>query len=247
MDTKILEQIMSKNEAKVYFALLEIGQSSATPIVRKSLIPNSKIYPVLEKLIRKGLVSYVIKNNVRYFQASDPKNLIEYLNNKEREIIQQKNKIEKIIPRFEAMRGMSKEKQEASVYETVKGVKTAFNNILNTLGKDDEYMVFTLGHELEEKQLKRFFKIYHKKRIAKKIKVRLIANSKIKKVFSKYHVYGGMKVRYNDMELPTGIFIYGDKVMTIVWGEKPTVFVITSKNNADRYRKFFEEMWKASK
>jgi sugar-specific transcriptional regulator TrmB len=49
METKILGEIgLSKNEIKVYFALLELDKSSATPIMKKSGVPHSKVYPVLE-------------------------------------------------------------------------------------------------------------------------------------------------------------------------------------------------------
>src|SRR3989338_9632805 len=124
MNTEILEQIgLSRNEIKVYFALLELDQSSATPIVKKADIPNSKVYPTIEKLIKKGLVSYVIKNNVKYFQASDPHNLIELLGNKEKQIIQQKKEIEELIPQIELKRKLAKEKQEATIYEGLDGIK----------------------------------------------------------------------------------------------------------------------------
>ncbi len=244
MDLEILQQIgLSKNEIKVYFTLLELEQSTATPIVKQSKIPNSKIYPTLEKLISKGLASFVIKNNVKYFQASDPRNLIELLQDRETEIAHQKKELEKFIPQIELKRKMFDYKQEAIVYEELGGVKTALNDILNTLKKGEEYLVFTLGDELGTDKLKMFFLKYHQKRMEKKIKVRLIVNEKIKKIFNKNHIYSGMKVKYSKLKLPTGIFIYGNKVMTLVWGEKPTAFVIASTKNSDRYKEFFEEMW----
>jgi sugar-specific transcriptional regulator TrmB len=245
MNTEILEQIgLSKNEIKIYFALLELEQSSATPIVKKSGIPNSKVYPTLEKLIKRGLVSYVIKNNVKYFQTSDPNNLIELLSSKEKQIAQQKNEIERLIPEIEQRRKLAKEKQEATIYEGIEGVKAAFNNLLNVVPKGKEYCVFTLGEELTREDLKRFFQNYHKKRIEKGIMVKLIANEKIKAVFEKYHIYKNMKVKYSKQKLPTGIFIYGEYLMTVVWQGEPTAFVIRSRNNAQRYQEFFDEIWK---
>lgn len=247
MNTEILEQIgLSKNEIKIYFTLLELEQSTATPIVKKSGIPNSKVYPTLDKLIKRGLVSYVIKNNVKHFQASDPKNLIELLSNKEKRIAQQKNEIEKLIPEIEHRRRLAKEKQEATIYEGLDGVKNAFNNLLNTVPKEQEYCVFTLGEELARDDLRRFFQNYHKKRIEKKIKVKLIANVKIREIFTKYHKYKNMRIKYSKQKLPTGIFIYEDCVMTVVWQGEPTAFVIKSKNNAQRYREFFNEIWETA-
>lgn len=247
MNTELLEQIgLSKNEIKIYFALLELEQSSATPIVKKSGIPNSKVYPTLEKLIKRGLVSYVIKNNVKYFQASDPKNLIDLLNDKEQLISQQKKEIEKLIPQIEHKRKLAKDRQEAQIYEGFEGIKAVFNNILNKVPQNEEYYVFTLGEELGKSELKHFFRDYHKKRIQKKIKVKLIANEKIRTTFLKHHLYQNMEVKFSKLKLPTGIFIYEDYVMTVVWPGGPTAFVIKSKNNAERYREFFLEMWKTA-
>ncbi|MFA6462316.1 MAG: helix-turn-helix domain-containing protein [Candidatus Woesearchaeota archaeon] len=245
---ELLEQLgLSQNEIKVYFSLLELEQSSATPIVKKAKIPNSKVYPILDKLIQKGLVSFVIKNNVKYFQASDPKHLIELLEKKEAQLLEQKEEIEKLIPQIELQRKLAKQHQEATVYEGIKGVKAAFTNLLNELQNEEEYLVFTLGEELETEALRHFFRDYHKKRIEKRVKVRLIAPLKIKNTIEAHHLYPGMKVRYSTEELPTGIFIFKDKVMTLVWGEQPTAFVITSQKNAQQYQKFFEERWKENR
>ena len=54
------------------------------------------------------------------------------------------------------------------------------------------------------------------------------------------------EVKYTTLKLPTGIFIFNDHVMTIVWKEKPTAFIIKSKNNYERYKEFFEEVWKTA-
>lgn len=248
MEEKILEQIgLSKNETKVYFALLALDQSSATPIVRKSGIPNSKIYPTLEKLIRRGLVSFVIKNNVKHFQLSNPQSLLELLKEKEKQLVEQEQKVETLVEQIEEKRDLSKEKQEASVFEGIEGLRSAFNEILSSLDKNEEYLVFTLGEELADEGLKRFFLDYHKKRIEKGIKVRLICNEKIKEIFIKFHSYKNMKVKFTKSTLPAGTFIYKNKVMTVVWGENPTAFVISSEVNAERYHSFFEEIWDKTK
>ncbi len=100
--------------------------------------------------------------------------------------------------------------------------------------------------KLGKSELKHFFRDYHKKRIQKKIKVKLIANEKIKTIFIKHHLYKNMKVKFTKQKLPTGIFIYEDYVMTVVWIGDPTAFVIKSKNNAEKYKEFFLEMWKTA-
>ena len=195
----------------------------------------------------KGLVSFVIKNNVKYFQANTPDNLIDFINEKEKQLNEQKKEIQNLLPDLERKRKFAKDKQEALVFESLEGVKAAFNRILNTLDNGEEYLVLTLGNELEEPALVTFFNNYHKKRIEKGIKARLIANISIKDIFMKYHKYKDMKLRFSDAQIPLGIFIYGDNVMTFVWNPNPAAFVITSKGNAQAYRNFFESLWKNSK
>ena len=80
MDIKILEEIgLTKSEIKVYIALIELGPSSKGPIVKKAKITSSKIYEVLDKLTEKGLVSSVLKNNVKHFIASSPTRIKDYM------------------------------------------------------------------------------------------------------------------------------------------------------------------------
>ena len=83
MDTKPLEEIgLTKSEIKVYLALLKLGQTTAGPIVDEAKVTRSKIYDILERLKNKGLVSHIIKESTKYFSATSPTNIIEYLNKK---------------------------------------------------------------------------------------------------------------------------------------------------------------------
>ena len=70
MDTKILERVgLTKNEIKIYLALLELGTTTTGPLTRKAGIHASRVYESLNNLIKKGLVSFVIKANIKHFSA----------------------------------------------------------------------------------------------------------------------------------------------------------------------------------
>ncbi|MBU2442745.1 MAG: helix-turn-helix domain-containing protein, partial [Nanoarchaeota archaeon] len=63
----ILEDLgLSEAEAKVYLALLETGSTLAGPIIKKTGLHRGTTYQILQRLIEKGLVSYVIKAGKRY-------------------------------------------------------------------------------------------------------------------------------------------------------------------------------------
>ena len=73
INTEILEEIgLTKSEIKVYLALLKLGSSTKKSIVKESGITHSKLYEITDKLINKGLVSYVRKNKVLHFSAAPP-------------------------------------------------------------------------------------------------------------------------------------------------------------------------------
>ena len=152
-----------------------------------------------------------------------------------------------MIPQIELKRNLAKERQEATVYEGLDWVIVAFNNILNTLKSGEEYLVFMLGESLKEKTVIRFFQRYHRERIKKRIKVRLLSNIAFKNIVNRWHDYKNMKIRYTNQKLPVGTFIFQDYVMTVVWGERPTAFIIKSKKNYQFYKIFFEDIWKTAK
>jgi len=61
MQLEILQRVgLTPGEAKIYLALLELGQSTTGPIVNKSKVSTSKTYKILERLENKGLVSHRI-------------------------------------------------------------------------------------------------------------------------------------------------------------------------------------------
>ncbi len=139
------------------------------------------------------------------------------------------------------------EEQKATLFEGIKGVKAAMIDIINTLEKGETYDVFTLGEELGREDVILFFKGYHAQRLRKRIGIRLITNKKASGIMKKYQMYPLMKLRISEQTMPTGIFIYADKVLTLVWGEKPIAVIVKSKLLNQRYREFFENMWAVAK
>ena len=69
----LLQQIgLTSGESEVYLALLEIGSTSTGKIIRQSKVHASKVYPILDRLIDKGLVSF-IKQGKKKIYASNKK------------------------------------------------------------------------------------------------------------------------------------------------------------------------------
>jgi len=232
----------SEREIKVYLALLELGATTVGPIATKTRLQHSKVYQTLEKLIDRGLVSFIKKSKTKYFQAQNPKQILNILKEKEK-------RFSEILPKLKQKQENSKEKQIATVYEGYKAIKSMFDLILEELDKNSYYYVFAFKDDyLTSKLASRFLRNIHMQLSEKKVDDRLIANISIKKEFEKnYSDIKGIKYRFTNLNLPLGLMIIDDRVINWIWGERPTAVEIVSKQIAQQYREFFLELWKIAK
>lgn len=247
MKTEILENIgFTKGEIKVYLALLELGNVSSGAIINKSSVSRSKVYEIIEKLKAKGLISESIKENVRYFQASSPERILDYIKIKERLLEEKEQEFKLLLPEISEKYKLSGEKQEVKVYTGIEGIKTFYNELLEQLQKGDEYLALTFSEDsLNNENILWIFNNFHLKRGEKGIPARIIYNIK-DKITQEKLVFKNTKLwkrRITDQEIPTGIAITQDIVATVNWGKTPRAFVIICKDNADRYRYFFNALW----
>ena len=84
MDLAKLQELgLTRNEALTFTALLETGETKTGALVKKTALHRVLIYDALESLIKKGLASYVIKENIKYFQAANPERLLDFIQEKE--------------------------------------------------------------------------------------------------------------------------------------------------------------------
>lgn len=240
-EAKILEEIgLSQSEIKAYLALLEIGSSTNGEISKKANINRSNCNEALKRLTEKGLVSYVIKANRKYYEATDPRYILKLLKEKE-------EKIEEIIPQLEAKRKFPKREQEANIYEGYKGIKSVFEDILNSLKPGEEYLVF--GAISVPIQFEIYFKHWAKRRIEKRIKMKIIFHEEAKSLIGQRKKEKLAKIRILPKEYmtPAVVNVYEDKTATIVWTKEPIAFVVKSEDYANSFRQYFELLWKTAK
>ncbi len=201
MDTETLVDIgLTKGEADVYVTLLKLGNTTSGNIIKLSKVSRSKVYDVLERLKQKGLATEMIKENVRYFEAADPKRILDYLHIKKEDIEKKIKTSEKVVHNLTAMRNLQLEKQEVKVYIGIEGLKTIYNQILEELQKGDEYLAFGIGEpEIQREEIALFMRKFHMQRAEKKVRARILMHPEAKPGMSyfstlKYYLYKYTKV-----------------------------------------------------
>lgn len=230
---ELLSEIgLTENEIKVYLSLLEIGPSLVGALPKKTGMHRRTIYDIMERLIKKGFIGYIIKNNRKFFEAVDPERILDILKQRE-------SAFEEVLPGLKEIYAGAKEKQETNFYKGREGLKSVFQDQL-----EDNKEVLILGASQSAFEVLPFyFKWYDRDRVKKKIKVKMIASEKLGK---KIPI---AEIRYVPQKYanPLAINIYKDKVAIILWKKDPFVIVIKEKEVADSYRKYFELMWKIGK
>ncbi len=238
----VLEQLgLSGAEAKVYLALLETGSTLAGPIIKKTGLHRGTTYQILQRLIEKGLVSFVVKSGKRYFEATDPERFLDILKEKE-------ESLKNILPELKLKKQLSKEKQETTVYSGVKGIHSVMDKMLEDLNPNGIYYDFGVSG-LFRQVMGPYWDIWQKKKRKFKIKSQVIFTEEIKKKNPKLlkDYFGEARFHPKEFYSITDTIIYKDTVVLFIWTAKPPIaVVIKNKDNAESYKKQFKFMWKYS-
>lgn len=232
---------LTENEADIYLALLSLGPSLVSEIVEKTRINRTHIYDRLSNLMKKGLVSYVIKSNRKNFYAAEPKRLLRYLEEKQEEIEKEREDIQEILPKLEKIIPGKKD-ESVEVYEGKEGLKTILEGIIRS--RQD---ILTYGSEGNfSNVLKFYFKHYLKRLEQSKISMKVLFNyDSSKKPFS----WKFAEARYlpKQYKSPTETTIYGNKVVIFILTENPKAILIESKTISEAYKSYFNILWKMGK
>lgn len=229
----------SEREIKVYLNLLELGCSKVGPIATKARMQHSKVYQTLNKLIDKGLITFVVKSGIKHFQAQDPKLILNRLKEREKEFSE-------ILPELRLKQSLALDPQVATVYEGYKAIKSMFDLIFEEMNKNSCYYIFALKEEYSSPVALGFLKQLHLKVAEIGSDNRIILHQSVKK---QYLQNSGeikeIKVKFTSLRLPPGLIIINDKVINWNFGERPTAIEISSKQIVEQYKAFFLEVWKS--
>ena len=237
MEKEHLEKIgLSPNEAKCYLVLLKLGSASVNEISRVSGVHRVSVYDALRGLREKGLVSQITKANKMLFEAGNPEKINEIIQEKEKQLSETK----KIVPELIEIFKSEKEKQEVHSFKGIIGIKTVLNEILNSKTE-----VLDFGAEYKIKEfLPYYYPQWDKERVKKMIKMRILANIKIKP--TKIPL---TKIKYIPKEFNSSVstYIFDGKIALIMWVENPLGVIIEHKEVYNSYKNYFEYLWRTAK
>ncbi|MFH1065353.1 MAG: helix-turn-helix domain-containing protein [Nanoarchaeota archaeon] len=244
MDEKLLEDIgLTRGEIRVYLTLLKLGETTTGRIIEEAQISSGKIYEILDKLIKKGLASYIIKNKTKYFSAASPNRILDYMHEKETELKSREETLAKELPSLLAIGKALKKTYETNLFKGFKGIQTAIFEALQDLTAKDEVLAMGIISS-KKKQYNLLWQRWHKERIAKKVVCKAIFSDKNTEYFKAFKKMKLTEVKASQGITPSAIDIMSDRVLIFTYGEEPSCLSIKNPEISQSFRAFFETLWK---
>ncbi len=224
----------SGNEAKVYITLIRLGPSFAGRIAKEASMDRSSTYNALKQLIERGIVSTLYENKRTIYVSADPKKIVDYFKEKE-------ELANKIIPLLREQHAVAKEKKKVVLFQGYKGLKTLFQDILDSAGK--EYYVIGSEGKFREK-MPYYAPSFIKQKEDKGLKAKvIIREGRVPPKKSKYTDYKYLPSAVS----PATINIYNGKVSIFMWEEKPEAILIENEKVYATFKSYFDFMWMHAK
>lgn len=235
---ELIDVGLTKNQAEIYMELVRNPGQIAGKLAKRLSIDRSFVYGILNNLIDKGLVSHIIKENKKFFFASDPENLL-------KEIDEKRDKISKLVKEMTFLRETKKEEKSVKVYEGKSGLKAYIRDFLEckefyTLGGGGKLNIldilkYEFPHYLKDLKKKKLIgKIITSKRNIKKLR-EMYKNSNVKSKF------------LDELKSQVNFTIFDNKLAIYTAEEKPLVIIIEDKKISDSLFSYFNYLWKIAK
>jgi sugar-specific transcriptional regulator TrmB len=227
---------LGMNESKVYLALLKLGRAPPGIITQESAVHRRNVYDALERLLQKGLVTFIMEGKRKIYQPVSPRRLVEITRTQE-------NELSKAVPSLEKLHAVKREPYEAKLYIGNRGLKAVMDDQLEA-GKD----IWIFGsHSRVEERLKYYFPQFERQRLKKKMHVRLVLDETARGVPATKLELTSARFLPKSFFGPISTNIYGDSIIIINYSDPVLITLIKNQKLADSYRKFYRLLWSAAK
>ncbi len=246
MDSSDLERIgLNRNEAKVFLALLKNGPAIASELVRITGFHRNIIYDNLDKLVERGLVTYINEEGKRRFAIAPPEALAAMLERESNELESRKKVVSVLAPQISAELAKSRQRQSATIYRGTK----AFKGLLREVISSGDYFAMGVSNASTEIMGTEFWKNFIMQIKRKKVRERLLLNSdfRIESLPIASPKRTQLRLLPSASNLVTEILVYSDKVAIMVYSDPPVATVMEDKFVRESFTKYFEHLWSISK
>jgi sugar-specific transcriptional regulator TrmB len=237
---KLLEQTgFTEKEARVYLALLELGQGDVSDIAKLSNLKRSIIYVLLEGLAKRDYVSELPNKKINTFQALDPSLIL-------RQIQTTAKNFSELLPLFKTLHNKGKNRPKITYYESREGIWKIYEEMaitdnpfyISSYSSLEKYFPNAIQTWIDADKEKAIPDGYH-----------LIPNNPENIAVGKRFKEAHQRVRVlpNTDDFDMDFTVFGNKLAITSLEDEPFIVVIESESLIKSIRPIFEIAWKSGK
>lgn len=227
---------LEEKEARIYLALLELGEATVLLISKKSGIKRPTAYLVLESLEMKGFINRSAHGKKLLFIPQHPQKLLT-----EAEL--QLKEMQEVVPTLESLFLKSSGRPRVMIYQGKEALDRVYDELFVVRGE----VFFIDTHSLSLDVFPRTFKKLDYVTLSSEFKIReLIAESEDGRRFAQKVRGPFYGVRFLPPALSpfeTDIGIFGTRVLITSVKKEFFTVGIESEEIANAFRKIFEVLW----
>jgi HTH-type transcriptional regulator, sugar sensing transcriptional regulator len=241
---KLGELGLTKGQISVYGAILELGIASINKIHEKTGLERRAIYDILNKLIEKGMVTYIVEKGRRTFRCTPPAIISQEIEKKQQGL----KELQQLMPQIIAVYTEKKTEVGAEIFRGNEAIKAMLEDALNY---NETYWIGG-NSGIEGTPLKAWFSHWMQRRAEKKAKMFDLVDfgtflegyEPNKKQQNEKRLYF-YKQLPKQLSSPMVIIIYGNKVAQILWSKQSFAFVLESREIEESFMKYFNMFWES--
>ena len=244
---------LTKNEEEIYLFLLEYGHCIASVIGKRLGIKRVTIYACLEALKKKGFVTTFQKNNVAYFEAVTPREILALCQKRVEDVRVVVEEAHSVLPQLEALQKSRQKpvlevKGKLKYYQGTQAVQDLINETLEEGNK--EQLCFGLN-KYHVEHIQDDWKSYTNRRVAVGMHVRSIqpdiAAAKAYKKRDTEELRETKLVPHAKYPADCELNIIGDMIALFsTHGDQPSGLKMYHKDMARVLRSLFELAWEGT-
>lgn len=246
----------SDKEAKIYVLLLRYGTRSTSFLAQKANMNRGTTYVVLHALLKKGLTAKSTKGSVQYFSPLKPQSLLHYLDARQQQLTNQKEKVHAVMGQLIAITNPQTSQPKIEFFDGAEGAIAVLEETLTA--KDSTLRAFLSIADINDRLGIEYFLEYTKRRVEKGYSLQVIrAQEKDDEAYAKgadvecypTSVKEKREVAYvsKDLAFPLTMYMFDDKLAIISSKEENFALLIESHELAQMQKKLFTLVWSAAR
>ncbi|MDB5259966.1 MAG: transcriptional regulator TrmB [Candidatus Nomurabacteria bacterium] len=244
VEKELINYGLDDKEAKIYYALLQVGKESVFNIAKKSEIKRTTAYVILKSLVDKGLVGTEKTRKALLYFSLHPKKLLTQLE-------QKKRNLEEVMPAIMAVYNTLPEKPSIQIYEGIEAMKELYKESFDYMKKRKEIVYFGDAHHLEK--YPELINMFIREMKNKSYNAReLLPDDNFHREYARRQMEGGNpkhKIRFlpKDLLFLNDNGVYDNRLIIYSTQKELFAIVIESEPIARTYKSMFEMAWQMAK